>query len=606
MTALTLADVHWRVRRDPAGGPPLVRVAFISGVDDPRAAAAARVLAYIAGLAGRSRRDYNPDTVTALAGERRLGRGLAAACLDFYRWQTRPFAEALPAHAAKALARAGVDTPSALRLRLFDLVNERYAGFVPAARREEALGALAVALGLSPADGPALDTALSLDAEAEAVLVPVAASPTLQDVIACYNRLVLAALLRQAERITAVVHEPSGGLVRRLYSLYRRLGVYCEIEQEPASRPAFRLTLAGPEAVTPASASATGPRLALATLRLLPHLRPGDRLEAHLLLRGRPHRLLLGREVLRAPGLAPEDVATAASADGGGSDRFDSEVEATLARRFAALVRQGRAAGWRLVREPAPLLAGSRVLIPDFALERGPRRVFVEVVGFWTPAYLERKRRALEHLPPETPLLLAVAETAVPALAGLPFPLLPYRDVIPLHQLLDMAEVRFGDFADRTRDAKERLAAACQEAADGWLSLEALAAALSCHTPGEVQRVLQAHAPPEGWLYVPGAGLCGPALRAALNEALARHWAGAGPEARLTLAGVRALLPNAALPATDAALAALLAQIEACTLVQSSLFEVVVGPPSTPSAGRERQGRRPAADVPADRSRSAS
>jgi predicted nuclease of restriction endonuclease-like RecB superfamily len=605
MTALSVADVRWRARRDPAGGPPLVRVAFINGVDAPQAAAAARVLAAIAGLAGRPRRDYDPDAMAALVGERKLGRGLTAACLDFYRWQTRSFVEALPPHVAEALTRAGVDTPSALRLRLFDLVNARYAGFVPAARRGEALAGLAVALGLSPGDGPALDRALTLDAEAEAVLVPVAAPPALEDVIGRYNRLVLVALLRQAERITAVVRAPSGGLVRRLYGLCRRLGVYCDVEQESGEPPAFRLVLAGPAAVA-APPAAAGPRLALATLRLLPHLGPEDRLEAHLLLHGRSYRLPLDRALVRVPGLAPEAATTDERGEVQEITHFDSEVEASVARRFAALVRQGRAAGWRLVREPAPLLAGKRVLIPDFALERGERRVFVEVVGFWTPAYLERKRRALEHLPPETPLLLAVAETAVPVLAGLPFPLLPYRHTVPLQQLLDLAEARFGDFAERTRGAGERLAAACREAAGGWLSLEALSAALGCHTPGEVQRVLQAHALPEGWLYVPGAGLCGPALRATLHEALTRHWAVAGPEARLTLAQVRALLPGAALPAADAALAALLARIDACTLVQASLFELVVGPPTARSADHGRQGRWPTAGVPADRNLSPS
>jgi predicted nuclease of restriction endonuclease-like RecB superfamily len=600
MTALSVAEVRWRARRDPTGGPPRVRVAFISGTGDADAAAAARVLAAIAGLAGRPRRDYDPDAVAALAGERRLGRGLAAACLDFYRWQTRSFAEALPAHVAEALAHAGVDTPSALRLRLFDLVNERYAGFVPAARRDEALAELALTLGLSSGDGPALERALTLDAEEEAVLTPLTAPPTLEDVIARYNRLVLAALLRQAERITAVMHAPSGGLVRRLYGLCRRLGVYCEVEQELGEPPAFRLVLAGPEAVA-APPAAAGPRLALATRHLLPHLGPGDRLEARLLLHGRSYRLPLDRALVRVPGLAPEAAATGERAEDEENAHFDSEVEATLARRFAALVRQGRAAGWRLVREPAPLLAGNRVLIPDFALERGTRRVFVEVVGFWTPAYLERKRRALEHLPPETPLILAVAETAAPALAGLPFPLLPYRDAVPLQQLLDLAEVRFGDFAERTRGAGARLAVACREAAGGWLSLEALSAALGCHTPGEVQRVLQEHRLPEGWTYIPGAGLCGPALRATLLEALTRHWAVAGPTARLTLTDVRALLPGVTLPEMDTALAALLARLDACTLVQTSLFEVVVGPSTALSADHDRQGRRLTAGVPADR-----
>lgn len=262
------------------------------------------------------------------------------------------------------------------------------------------------------------------------------------------------------------------------------------------------------------------------------------------------------------------------------SPSFDSEVEARLAREFAALRRQGRAAGWRLVREPAPLLAGGRVLIPDFALVRGELRVFVEVAGFWTPGYLARKRRALEQVSPDVPLVLAVAEESAAALTGLPFPLVPYRDAVPVHELLASVEARYGDFAARTSGAAERLAAACAAAAaTGRLPEPRLARMLGCHSPGEILRALTAAPPPAGWEYLPGAGLCGPALRAAVSAALEGAWAAGGPAARLTPADLRALLPDAALPESDDALAALLERLPACTVVRGSLFEVEVRPP---------------------------
>jgi len=67
---------------------------------------------------------------------------------------------------------------------------------------------------------------------------------------------------------------------------------------------------------------------------------------------------------------------------------FDSGVESDFYARFEALDLD-----WRLLREPEPLEAGEHVVIPDFAFEwrYGGFRVFFEIMGFWTPEYVEKK-----------------------------------------------------------------------------------------------------------------------------------------------------------------------------------------------------------------------
>jgi hypothetical protein len=65
-----------------------------------------------------------------------------------------------------------------------------------------------------------------------------------------------------------------------------------------------------------------------------------------------------------------------------------------------------------LAREPVPLRAGDALVFPDFALShrRDPRRRWlVELVGFWTPGYLERKLRRLAEARIER-LILCVDE----------------------------------------------------------------------------------------------------------------------------------------------------------------------------------------------------
>jgi len=66
---------------------------------------------------------------------------------------------------------------------------------------------------------------------------------------------------------------------------------------------------------------------------------------------------------------------------------FDSTVE----EKFAIKFQQFRT-GWTLIREPDPIiLDNDKAFIPDFMFERYGRRIYLEIVGFWTTEYIERK-----------------------------------------------------------------------------------------------------------------------------------------------------------------------------------------------------------------------
>jgi predicted nuclease of restriction endonuclease-like RecB superfamily len=86
---------------------------------------------------------------------------------------------------------------------------------------------------------------------------------------------------------------------------------------------------------------------------------------------------------------------------------FDSGVEADFAARFQSLDLD-----WDLVREPEPLAAGARVAIPDFAFDyrHADFRVFFEIMGFWTPEYVEKKLSQLDTVE-DVELLVAVDES---------------------------------------------------------------------------------------------------------------------------------------------------------------------------------------------------
>ena len=66
---------------------------------------------------------------------------------------------------------------------------------------------------------------------------------------------------------------------------------------------------------------------------------------------------------------------------------FDSKIEKTFLQKFELFKT-----GWTIEREPQPIITKQKTaFIPDFILSKFDNRVFVEIIGFWTKEYLERK-----------------------------------------------------------------------------------------------------------------------------------------------------------------------------------------------------------------------
>jgi predicted nuclease of restriction endonuclease-like RecB superfamily len=84
---------------------------------------------------------------------------------------------------------------------------------------------------------------------------------------------------------------------------------------------------------------------------------------------------------------------------------FDSDLEQTLAQKW-----ERANTDWELVREDDVLDLGAEVMIPDFALQHPDgRRAILEIVGFWTPEYLDAKLAKIQEVEAEN-FVLAVSE----------------------------------------------------------------------------------------------------------------------------------------------------------------------------------------------------
>jgi predicted nuclease of restriction endonuclease-like RecB superfamily len=278
------------------------------------------------------------------------------------------------------------------------------------APRAGVVGVVAERLGVAP---DALDAVLFADLPGERPVRAPDPIPTPAE-IALHTNLALAqTIVMRAAHLSLRVE---GGL-RPIVRLAKFRGLLCNVALPPEAGALPRLDISGPFSLF-RHTLVYGRALA----ELLPHLAWCARFElaAVARLRGRLARVSMESGDPIFPSRAPAP--------------FDSRLE----ERFAADV--GRLApDWDVIREPVPLQAGASLIFPDFLVRHRihrERQALIEIVGFWTPAYLAEKLARLRQAAPSA-FILCVDEELGCAASDLP----PGLPVVTFRRRVDAAAV---------------------------------------------------------------------------------------------------------------------------------------------------------------------
>jgi uncharacterized protein len=254
-----------------------------------------------------------------------------------------------------------------------------------AEERERVLRDVSTGMGVSTG---ALEKALFSDVDDELFLRSFEA-PDPRALLRSYNLSVTQTLLFRALRMEF----SASGNWKNIFRGVKWLGLIYSVEGPAAGsdekagqgQSRFTVSLDGPLSLFKMTE-----RYGTAIAKLLPQIAASDSwsIKAEILARSRGGKVYTFEIDEEAKGLI-----AGVGAEQEGVDRqskqslaYDSTTEANFASAFLSY-----GTGWKLRREPEPLLAGTHVLIPDFVFEKDGMKVYLEVVGFWTPEYLERK-----------------------------------------------------------------------------------------------------------------------------------------------------------------------------------------------------------------------
>jgi hypothetical protein len=326
---------------------------------------AARVLGAFADHVDRPRAALESSLadIETEASDFKLVRGFAALCERDATFETRA---AVPPERARRVA--------------FDVAEDL--GVVTGADRDRALARAADRLGVAP---DAVADSLYADRDERQVLAAFDPRWSPDELLAQYDLSLAQTALFDAVEVRVRSADPRGVL-----SAVKRLGLMYEVRRTDDGRV---VVVTGPDHLFRRSR-----RYGTAFARLLRSVATAAdwRLVATVDDRGTERELVLTDADVGVPGVDPVAEPT-----------YDSGVEADFAARFAALDLD-----WALTREPEPLAVGARAMIPDFAFDYAfaDFRVFFEIVGFWTPDYVEKKLGQLAGVE-DVELLVAVDES---------------------------------------------------------------------------------------------------------------------------------------------------------------------------------------------------
>ncbi|MFB6127920.1 MAG: DUF790 family protein [Halolamina sp.] len=394
---------------------------------------AARVVGVFQGHVGRSRGELQAalTELEQTVDRFKLVRGLAALCEREAEFEVR--APIPPERARRIAFEAGTTV-----------------GVADEADRREALTLAADRLGVT---AETVEESLYADRDVAEVLAAFEPRWNPSELVTQYNLSLAQTALFDAVEVRVRCAEPA-----RLVSAVKRLGLMYEVrETDDGGR---ELVVTGPDSLFRASR-----RYGTAFARLLRTVAETAewRLRATVDDRGRERELTLTETDVSVPGVAPLS-----------EPSYDSGVESSFAARFAGLDLD-----WRLVREPEPLAAGHRVMVPDFAFEYAPGgadevaqtvapdasfRVYFEIMGFWTPEYVEKKLDQLRTVEDVT-MLVAVDDSlgVGERVAATDSRVLTYDDAVRVKDVVDA----LGEFErDLVADAAAELPAALAPADD--------------------------------------------------------------------------------------------------------------------------------------------
>lgn len=350
------------------------------------------------------------EDLRVIIGDDKLYHGLRKSMNYFYK---------------PAEPRASIANPKLLRLRIFQLVNVDYGGFIPSEKRNEFLRSIERRLGIHN-----IDEVLWIDELGERPLIKVK-KPTPIDVAEIYNFETIDTICTNSSELAVEIRALPSVLSSIAKVIGRYSKVYGLLYDIKSRYNNLRAVIEGPRSLF-GRPTKYGLRLSLMLEKLLPLLYSETIHRWSIWSKTHFKRTTISIKIMsddyRPELRVPENIKRPQPA-------FDSSIEERIFRALKSI-------GLSIVKDVEPIALGDLLYIPDMKIEVNGKSYYVEVAGYWRKEYAEKKAYKLHEITKLLNNFIVIADEKLkPYLKRLKVPVIYYvlmsgKPIVPYIKIL--------------------------------------------------------------------------------------------------------------------------------------------------------------------------
>ncbi|NPD88389.1 MAG: DUF790 family protein [Asgard group archaeon] len=370
-------------------------------------------------------------------------------------------------------------TPAQIRARIFEIVNRDEKGFVTLSEREETIKLLESELAI-PRNK--FDTVMFLDLESEKILQKNESVET-QRLISSYNLDAIETTLCFSISFNILLKKLPGYLGKNLIFISKKNYVFTEIILD---EDGYSISIEPPLEMF-REKGGWGKNISNVAMYIIRSvLRDKIDFQLQAIVKPRNRKALF---FLRSDNLPLLPMSKANE-----EESFKPEIDSKVEERFLRTWKSFH--GWKAIPEPEAIIIGKKMYVPDFLLERSGKSIFLEIVGFYTLKYIQKKKNQMKELAnQELPIIYLVDEELKTHFTDVrDAKILYYSSAqIPNNILLKLLEENFSDFEERFPIFTKEIKLISNEIVEqsSTLSLQDIQRRLKAYSPEETVKILQ-------------------------------------------------------------------------------------------------------------------
>ncbi|MFX1294386.1 MAG: DUF790 family protein [Promethearchaeota archaeon] len=256
-------------------------------------------------------------------------------------------------------------------------------------------------------------------------------SPTLPEIISLYNYDILEVVLKNSSAVTFCFRDLlPAALIKQLFFISKKFNVYSEFEKLSDSSFIF-YKIIGPKELIGKKIK-YGYQITFLFFKILSYLLSKNHLFDIFIdfeVTNKNYRCHLTSDqfpLIKIPKRFETNLESS----------FDSLIEKQFYKDISQVLKN-----WTIQREADPIFLKNSIFIPDFKLTFKHIEIYIEIIGFWTESYLEKKVKKLKMLGSMPNLLLLIDNKLNFPLLN--FPTFKYLKSFPLAQIAGFIRDKF-------------------------------------------------------------------------------------------------------------------------------------------------------------------